>query len=325
MERSTSTQYPWQSTRRFHDFATDIKIQFGSRVQKLSINAGFTCPNRDGTKDHRGCAFCNNTSFRPNYCEPEKSITQQLEEGIQFFSKKYPEMRFFAYFQSYSNTYESLDVLEKVYSEALAHERVIGLVIGTRPDCVNDEILQLIADIGQGHYVALEYGVESTNDDTLSRINRHHAFKEAQNAILKTQGYGIQCGIHLILGLPGEDNEQMMQHAQRINELPIDSLKLHQLQIVKNTLFAHEFQHSPQQFPLFSLEEYLDFLVDFLEVLSPEIAIERFVNQVPFDLLIAPKWGIKNFEFVARLESRLRERDTWQGRLYKGKTATAEV
>jgi radical SAM protein (TIGR01212 family) len=312
-----SVEYSWGHSRRYNDYPSYIKSRFGGRVQKLSINAGFTCPNRDGSKDVRGCSYCNNNTFRPEYCEPEKSVTQQIEEGINIFSKKYPEMRFLAYFQSYSNTYGSVELLDNIYSEALAHEKIVGLVIGTRPDCVTEEILDLIAEKAKEQYVTIEYGIESTLDNTLLRINRQHSYRETIDAMHKTKSRGIHTGGHLILGLPGESRAELLSHATRISELPINTLKLHQLQIVKQTTFAKEFKQNPADFHLFELDEYIELAVDFLELLRPDIVVERFVNQSPFDMLIAPKWGIKNYEIVSKIEKRLKERDTWQGRFFK--------
>ena len=309
--------FPWGHTRRYNDYPTFIKNRFGGRVQKLSINAGLTCPNRDGSKDFRGCSYCNNTTFRPEYCEPEKSVTQQIGEGINFFSRKYPDMRFLAYFQSFSNTYGSIELLERIYSEALAQDKIDGLVIGTRPDCVNDAILDLIAEKSKNYFVTIEYGIESTSDATLERINRQHTYQEAVEAIQKTKERNIHIGAHLILGLPGESKADQLAHAKRISELPLDTLKLHQLQIVKNTTFAKEFKNNPTAFHLFEMDEYIDLVIDFLELLNPMIKVERFVNQSPSDMLIAPKWGgLKNFEMVVKIEKRLKERNTWQGRLF---------
>lgn len=308
--------FPWGTNRRFNDYSSFIKKKFGGRVQKLSINAGFTCPNRDGSKDVKGCAYCNNNSFRPGYCQPDKTVTQQVEEGVAFFAKKYPEMRFLAYFQSYSNTYGDLTLLNKVYSEALKHDKIDGLVIGTRPDCVNEEILDLLEEKSKAYFVTIEYGIESTLDQTLERINRHHTYQETTEAIEQTKSRNIHTGGHLILGLPGETREDMLSHSRQVSELSIDTLKLHQLQIVKHTTFAGEYRKTPELFHLFSLEEYIELTIDFMELLSPDITVERFVNQAPFEMLVAPKWGLKNFEIVAKIEKRLKERDTWQGRLY---------
>ena len=316
MEGEKSFDFPWGHDRRYNDYPTFIKNKFGGRVQKLSINAGFTCPNRDGSKDSKGCSYCNNNSFRPYYCEPEKSVTQQINEGVDFFARKYPDMRFLAYFQSYSNTYGDLGLLDSIYSEALAHEKIDGLVIGTRPDCVDDEILDLIHQKAKDCFITIEYGIESTLDATLERINRRHTFHETKEAFAKTKARNIHIGGHLILGLPGESRNDLLDHAKRISDLPIGTLKLHQLQIVKQTTFAKEYRKNPEEFLLFDLEGYIELVIDFLELLRPDITIERFVSQSPADMLIAPKWGLKNFEIVAKIEKRLKERDAWQGRLY---------
>jgi radical SAM protein (TIGR01212 family) len=289
---------------------------FGGRVQKLSINVGFTCPNRDGSKSTRGCAYCNNNTFRPEYCEPEKSVTQQINEGVHRFVSKYPDARFLAYFQSFSNTYEEVELLDRIYSEALSHPAIDGLVIGTRPDCVDDEVLDLIAEKGKSAFVTIEYGIESTLDRTLERINRHHTFNDTIAAVKKAKARNIHTGGHMILGLPGESKEDMLQHAGRVSDLQIDTLKLHQLQIVKNTTFAAEYRKNPGNFELFELGDYIDFAVDFLELLSPDIKVERFVNQSPVSMLIAPTWGMKNYQIVYRIEKRLALRDSWQGRFF---------
>lgn len=313
---SKRIQFPWGHARRYNDFPSFIKNKFGRRVQKLSINAGFTCPNRDGSKDYRGCAYCNDTTFRPGYCEPERTVTQQLDEGVRFFSKKNPDMLFLAYFQSFSNTYAELSLLERVYTEALSHQKIVGMVIGTRPDCVDDEVLDLIAEKAKNQFVVIEYGIESTLDKTLERINRHHTYQDVINALNKTNARNIHTGGHLILGLPGESREDFLDHAKRISQLPIETLKLHQLQIVKNTTFAKEYNSHPEEFNLFELEEYIELIVDFLTLLRPSIIVERFVNQSPKNMLIAPKWGLKNFEMVAKIEKRLETQGTWQGKLY---------
>ena len=271
-------------------------------------------PIEMGSKDVKGCSYCNNNSFRPGYCEPDKSVTEQIEEGVAFFSKKYPDMRFMAYFQSYSNTYGEIELLDRVYSEALSHPKIIGLVIGTRPDCVNEEILDLLAEKAKECFVTIEYGIESTNDGTLLRINRQHDYQATIDAIAQTKVRNLHTGGHLILGLPGETREDMLNHARKVSGLGLDTLKLHQLQIVKHTTFAKEYKQHPDGFHLFNLEEYIELVVDFLELLTPDITVERFVNQAPFEMLVAPKWGLKNFEIVAKIEKRLKERDTWQGR-----------
>lgn len=312
--------YPWNHPRRYNDFPTHFKKMFdGKRVQKVSIDAGFTCPNRDGKLSFNGCAYCNNKSFQPDYCRTEESIAKQVEKGVSFFAEKYQSMQFLAYFQAYTNTYDSFDVLRAKYEEALKQEKIIGLVIGTRPDCLSPELLDYLEELAQHYYIMLEFGIESINDRTLRRINRGHSYADAVRAVEETHRRGIHnCG-HLILGLPGEDRADFLLQAREISKLPIENIKLHQLQIHRGTQLAKDYANNPSEFNLFSLEEYLELCVDYLELLHPNIIIERFISQSPKDLLLTPKWGVKNFEFVAKLEKKLAERDSWQGRLHEPK------
>lgn len=299
--------------REFGDFLKEI---FPFKVQKISINAGFTCPNRDGTKGFGGCTYCNNQTFSPEYCQTEKSVGEQVAEGIRFFSRKYPEMKYLAYFQAYTNTYASLEALMRLYEEALAHPEVVGLIIGTRPDCMPDALLDYLADLSRRRFVLVEYGLESTLDKTLRRINRGHTQAESEAAVRRTAERGIYTGAHLILGLPGETREEMLSHAGRLSALPLTTLKLHQLQLIRHTRMAQEYAENPEEFPLYGVDEYIDLAIDFLERLSPEIVVERFVSQSPKELLIAPDWGLKNFEFTEKLRKRIRQRDTWQGKFF---------
>ena len=226
--------------KRYNDYPTYFRTPFQERVQKLSIDGGFTCPNRDGSKGVGGCSFCNNESFNPGYCRAVRGITEQIDEGIHFFARKYNGQRYLAYFQAYSNTYAPLDVLKQRYEEALAHPMISGLVVGTRPDVVNEEILDYLGGLAQRYYVCVEYGVESVNDTILRQVNRGHDFAVAEQAIRETAGRGITIGAHLIFGLPGESRESMLEGAIRLSELPIHVLKLHQLQIVKGTRLAEQ-------------------------------------------------------------------------------------
>lgn len=301
--------------KRYNDYPSYIKRTFNERVQKLSVNAGFTCPNRDGEISTGGCTFCNNQTFNPEYCHTTENITRQLQKGINFFKDKYKTQQYLAYFQAYTNTYGSLKNLKVKYEEALSHPKVIGLVIGTRPDCINDELLHYFKELqDKGYYVAIEYGVESTDDKTLQFINRGHRFDISKKAIIKTAQYNIPVGAHLILGLPGENREKILHHATELSQLPLSMLKLHQLQLVKGTVMEQQYQEHPEMFHLYSADEYIELVVDFLEVLNPNIIVERFISQSPRELLTAPIWGLKNFEFVAKVEKRLKERDTWQGK-----------
>lgn len=307
------------SEKRYRDFPSFFKTLFQERVQKLLIDGGFTCPNRDGKISRGGCTYCNNESFSPEYCRAVSGITRQIEEGIRFFDHKYQGQKYLAYFQAYSNTYASLEVLKEKYEEALAHPKVVGLVIGTRPDTVNEEILAYIGRLARKYYVCIEYGVESVNDNVLREINRGHSYADAEKAICATAGRNIYIGAHLIFGLPGESRESMLQGALQLSRLPIHVLKLHQLQIVRDTIMAVRYRQRPEDFRLYTIDEYLDFVVDVIERMNPEVYLERFINQSPAAYLIAPKWGVKNFEFTAKLEKRLKERDTWQGKKYTEK------
>ncbi|WP_167613378.1 TIGR01212 family radical SAM protein [Maribellus sediminis] len=308
--------YSWGHERRYNDFPTYFRNLFSERVQKVSIDAGFTCPNRDGSKGVGGCTYCNNKTFKPTYCNLENSVSSQVQKGIDFFAKKYKSMKFLAYFQAYTNTYAPLDDLRLLYEEALEHPKIVGLVISTRPDAVYPELLDYLAELSKKVYVMVEFGVESHLDRTLESINRGHTFAESVWAMEETAKRGINNCAHMILGLPGESHEDLMEQARVISQLPVKNLKLHQLQIHKRTVLEKQFSESPERFRLYTAEEYTDLVVDYLELLNPAIIVERFISQAPYDMLIAPKWGLKNFEFVAKVEKRLSERDTWQGRLF---------
>lgn len=311
--------YKWGHSRRFNSYPQYFKKQFGERVQKVSIDAGFTCPNRDGLLARGGCTYCNNDAFNPSYCEPQKSITVQLEEGIEFHLKRYRRAKkYLAYFQAFSNTYAPLENLKKIYGEALNHPGVIGLVIGTRPDCIDDEKLKYLQQLAQDHYIVLEYGIESCYNKTLDRINRHHTFEQSVEAIEKTAGYGLKTGAHIIFGLPGESREEMLAEAKILSKLPINTIKFHQLQIIKNTGMAKEFQSNPSDFNLFTMEDYIKFIVSFIESLNPEIIIERFIGEVPPRFHAGPDWGIIRADQVNILiEQKLEQLDTWQGKYYR--------
>lgn len=299
----------------YYDFASFLKKYFEGKVQKISIHAGFTCPNRDGSKGTGGCTYCNNQTFNPDYCKPEFGIRRQLEDGIGFFARKYPAMRYLAYFQAYTNTYGELEQLKAMYEEALSVEGVVGLVIGTRPDCMATPLLDYIEALSHRTFVMVEYGIESANDDTLLRINRGHDFATAIDAIRCTHERGILVGGHLILGLPGEDHDELMRQAEAIATLPLDMVKLHQLQLIRGTRMAREYSECPEDFHLYDVDEYIDLAIDYIERLPKTMVIERFISQSPRSLLIAPDWGMKNYQFVDRLRHRMQERGTWQGRL----------
>jgi radical SAM protein (TIGR01212 family) len=301
---------------RYLNYNTVLKNEFSERVQKISINAGFTCPNRDGSKGTGGCTYCNNQTFSPEYCKPTSSISKQIEEGIDFFRYKYQNQYYLAYLQSYTNTYTSFDKLKSLYEEALSYPQIVGLVIGTRPDCVNDELLDYLAELSERYYIMLEYGVESTRDETIKLINRGHDYACCVEAIQKTAEQKIRVGAHLILGLPKENRADILAHADELSKLPLTTLKLHQLQIIRGTKMAEQYAENPDWFHLYEADEYIDLAIDFIERLNPNIAIERFLSQSPAEFLIAPDWGLKNYEFVEKIRKRLQERDTYQGRIY---------
>lgn len=313
--------YPWGDDRRFNSYASYFKRTFGGRVQKLTIDAGFTCPNRDGSVGLGGCTYCNNDAFNPSYCHPAKSITQQIEEGISFHEVRYRRAEnYLAYFQAYSNTHASLHRLMGLYSEALSHPKVIGLVIGTRPDCVNGEILNYIQDLSKKYYISLEYGVESCYNRTLESINRGHTYEKSVWAIAESARRGINTGAHVIFGLPGESREEMLAEAKIISELPLNSIKFHQLQIIKGTLMEKEYQDNPEKFSLFGMNDYLHFVVDFLELLNPSFVVERFTSEAPPRFLSAGGWGLlRTDQLLNKIEKILEERDTWQGKMYSEK------
>jgi len=303
--------------KRYLDYTSFIRSTFGERVQKISIDVGFTCPNRDGSKGYGGCTYCNNEAFSPDYCGPDKSIGQQLKEGIDFFSKKYKSLQYLAYFQAYTNTYSEIESLKKMYQEALNHPGVIGLVIGTRPDCISDEVIELLSGLSKKYFISLEFGVESTLEETLLKINRRHSFEDSKIAFEMAKNRNIHLGAHLIIGLPGESREDILQHAVAISQLPVQTLKLHQLQIVKQSVMASQYKTHPDIFELFDVENYIDLIVDFIGILRPDIIIERFISESPTALLLAPKWNLKNFEIVAKIDKKLIEKNTWQGKFYK--------
>lgn len=301
----------------YNDFPTFLKRYFDCKVQKISLNAGFTCPNRDGTVGYGGCTYCNNQTFNPEYCRTEKSVTEQLEEGKRFFAHKYPEMKYLAYFQAYTNTYGGLEELKRKYEEALAVDGVVGLVIGTRPDCMPNSLLDYLDGLNRRTFLLVEYGIESTLDRTLRRINRGHTWQTTVDAVNCTAARGILTGGHVILGLPGETEDDMLRQAADISSLPLSTLKLHQLQLIRGTRMAHEYEEAPADFHLYEdVDSYIGLVIGYIQRLRPDLVLERFVSQSPKSLLIAPDWGLKNYEFNHRLQKRMKEEGAYQGKLY---------
>jgi radical SAM protein (TIGR01212 family) len=317
--KQISLEFPWKHKRRFNAYSNYCKSNFGERIQKLSVNAGFTCPNRDGTLGTSGCIYCNNEAFNPSYCSKSKSITQQIQEGIEFHTVRYRKAgKYLAYFQAFSNTYAPLSELKQKYEEALKHAEVSGLVIGTRPDCIEDDTLDYLQQLSQKHFISVEYGVESCNNKTLERIKRGHTFEQSVEAIEATAKRNIHTGIHLIFGLPGETNEEILMEAKIISSLPVTTIKLHQLQIIKNTALAKDFVDHPDDYQIFSLAEYIDFVISFTEQLNPEIMIERFTAEVPPRFLLKGGFGLlRTDQILQMIEKRMEELNTWQGRLFK--------
>lgn len=301
----------------YYTFPEFLKKHFPFKVQKISLNAGFTCPNRDGTKGRGGCTYCNNQTFNPAYCKSEKSISQQLEEGKVFFAHKYPEMKYLAYFQAYTNTYDELEQLKEKYEEALKTKDVVGLVIGTRPDCMPDDLLTYLSELSKRTFVLVEYGIESTSDKTLQRINRGHTYAETVDAIHRTVNKGILTGGHVILGLPRERQEDILQQARELAKLPLTTLKLHQLQIIKGTRMEKEYREHPEDFHLFDVNEYADLVIEYIQLMNPNFVIERFLSQSPKELVVTPDWGLKNYEFTNRIINKMKELGAYQGKQFK--------
>ncbi|MFO7869083.1 MAG: TIGR01212 family radical SAM protein [Bacteroidales bacterium] len=317
MTQSIPHNYPWNHSRPFNSYANHIRNTFGTRIQKISLHGNFTCPNRDGTKGYGGCAFCNNDAFITSYCTPEKNIAQQIEEGKKFVHKRYKKAtQYFAYFQAYSNTYTTIERLEELIAEIKQFPEIIGCIIGTRPDCIDTEKLDFFEKLHKKNfYVVLEYGVESVYDNTLTLINRGHTFACSEHAIRETAKRNIPTGAHIILGLPGETKQHMIESAGIISKLPLTSIKLHQLQIVTHTRFAREYLQNPTQFSLFTPDTYIAFVAEYLTYLSPTIMIERLASETPRRVRIAPIWeGVKYETFVQMLEKYMITNNLWQGK-----------
>ena len=295
----------------YKEFGTWLQAELGCKAQKLSVDAGLTCPNRDGTLGRGGCTFCDNRTFNPAYCRQGGSITDQLEAGKRFFSRKYPSMKYLAYFQSYSNSYGTLSHLKDLYEEALRVPDVVGLVIGTRPDCMPEALLEYLEELNRRTFLLVEYGVESANEETLVRVNRGHTFAQARECIIRTAQRGIRVGVHMILGFPWETRSELIRQAQLIASLPITTLKLHQLQVIRGTQLAREYELHP--WPLPTAEEYVDLVLEYISHLPPSLVLERFVSQSPPEYVIAPRWGLKNHEFSALVKKAIQKRSTQLG------------
>lgn len=310
---------PHFGLRRYFSWNDWVRATHGGRLQKVSVAAPFTCPNRDGSLGTGGCSFCNNAGFTPGYLDRRESITDQIERGLVFLRRRYPDtLKYLAYFQTYSNTYGDFETLRAIYEQALSHPDIGGLVIGTRPDCVADTVLDYLAEKSREVHIELELGIESTDDATLARINRGHDFAASIDGIRRAAERGLSVTGHLILGLPGESRETMLEGAAKLSALPLAALKFHQLQLVRGTALAREWLATPESVPLLGEDEYLELLADFVERLSPQIRLQRLGSEVPPRLKLAPTWNLRLSELAPRLTALLEARGSWQGCRYRG-------
>jgi len=300
---------------RYNTYRPYIKEKLGYRVNKLSVDMGFTCPNRDGNLAIGGCVYCNNDSFVPPYARARYTMDQQITNGMEYLKKRFKAEKFIIYFQSYTNTYDTVGRLERMYRDALAYDDVIGIAVGTRSDCVDEEKLSMFEELAKETYVCVEYGIESIYDKTLDYMNRGHDYQSVLDAIEMSKGRGFEIGAHIIVGMPTETKEEMLQMADEVSSLGIDVFKVHNLHIVRNTPLARMYKEEP--FQLFTFEEYVTFIVDFLERISPDMIIERLFTDTPHQLLIAPDWGKSHLQILQAIEAELEKRETYQGRLYK--------
>jgi len=291
---------------------------YGGRLQKVSVAGPFTCPNRDGSVGVGGCTFCNNAGFTPGYLDLRETISEQIERGLAFLRRRYPDtLSYLAYFQAYSNTYGKFETLRAVYEEALAHPDIGGLVIGTRPDCVTDTVLDYLAELARSVHIELELGIESTDDAALARINRGHDFSASVDAVHRAAARGLSVTGHLMFGLPGESRESMLAGASRLSALPLAALKFHQLQLVRGTALAREWEADPRKIPLLGEDEYLELLADFVERLSPQICLQRLGSEVPPKLKLAPAWNLRLSDLASQFDALLEKRESWQGFRFK--------
>ena len=311
--------YTWGDERRYYSYKRFLQQRFGGRIQKLTIDAGFSCPNRDGTVGNGGCTYCLNDAFNPSYCLPEKSVSQQLEEGILFHRNRYRRADgYLAYFQAFSNTHAPLEKLREIYRPAIEHPLVKGIVIGTRPDCMDREKLAYFAELNEKMFVSIEYGVESTLNQTLERINRGHSFEKAAEMIHETHQANLHTGAHFIFGLPHENEDIWFHEIEKMNSLPIQSIKFHQLQIIKGTKMEQEWRENPTHFQLFNMERYIDFICRYIEKLNPTFIIERFAGEVPPRFLAVDTWGTTRYDVVLqKIEKELADRESYQGKFYE--------
>jgi len=313
--------YPWGTDRRFNAYSDYFRKEYGERVQKITINAGFTCPNRDGKVGRGGCTFCDNRAFNPSYDDAHTSVSEQIKKGMEFHKKRYRRATsYLAYFQAFSNTYADLAHLQKLYEEALSVPQVRGIVVGTRPDCVDEEMLDYFAELSKRCHLVLEYGIESMLNNTLLRVNRGHDVEKSRWAVEETARRGIHVGGHLIIGLPGEKRSDYLDMAMELADWPLDSVKFHQLQLIKGTAMAREFEKNPEGFPSFAMEDYLELMMEIVELLPPRLVIERIAGEVIPGMGLREGWGIRYDGVLKAFEKLLEENDSWQGKKFIART-----
>lgn len=300
---------------RYYAYNYYLRQRYGRRIQKVSVDAGFTCPNVDGTVAVGGCTFCDNRSFSPSRRLPRQAIASQIDEGIRRLKRRYDCNDFMAYFQPATNTYAPVERLRKVYTEALAHPQVIGLAIGTRPDCVPDPVLDLIAEFAARTHVSVEYGAQTIHNRSLDWMNRGHHHDALLDAVARSQGRGFEICVHMILGLPGESAEDMRASARELARLPIDAVKLHNLYAVHDTPLADQVARG--EVALMERADYVRSLVDFLELLPPHIVVERISGDAPPDYFVGPSWCLDKPAVKLAIQHELEQRDTWQGKAYR--------
>ncbi|MBF0456914.1 MAG: TIGR01212 family radical SAM protein [Nitrospirae bacterium] len=304
------------TTRLYNSFGQHMRERFGQSVYKVNIDAGFTCPNRDGTAGFGGCTYCNNDSFRPSSCKPALGVRQQVENGISYLSKRYKAGKFIAYFQPYTNTYAPVDELRRLYYEALAHPGIVGIAVGTRPDAIDKEKFELLSSIAKDYFVLIEFGLQSIYDKSLEYINRGHGYACFLDALEMASNYSsLHIGAHIIVGFPTETIDEMLSMAGVVSGLRLEFLKIHQLQVVKGTSMAAEYARNP--FFVFDYGQYLDFLVEFIERLSPEIILQRMFATAPDDILIAPVWNKTRQQILIDIENKFRSAGAFQGKRFK--------
>ena len=289
-----------------------LRRRFGVRISKVNVDAGFTCPNRDGSKGTGGCIYCNNVSFSPKETQSVVPLEEQMAAGMAYHRLRLGSEKFVIYFQKYTNTYGSVELLSDLYRRALDHPDVIGISVGTRPDSLSEEALDLLTDIARTKYVCLERGLQSMDDGILNRINRGHTLEDFVGAVGRASGRNFDICAHLIYGFPGETPEEFLKTAALMSSLPIDSLKLHQLHAVAGTELAELYRRG--EFEPLTLEAYITTIADFLELLPPHITIQRLYGSAPLEICVAPQWGLKNNQMWYAIINELTRRGSWQGR-----------